>query len=201
MKSSSQLLMESCYIESRNVWYVCVVCILLLYMLMYTGGVVVAFNDFVYFNFCAQLAIMEVIVAVLFCVLSLSAAQGCPLPNNTEIETAMRGLPTAGDGSQALNPTITGSIQYVCLAQGNMINTYRFLSVIATYTPSPGVSTRTNIFQLICSNGVWTADTSGQPEAPDPSVRNVTRTDCVQCRHNYGVTRCRRKPTCKISHC
>ena len=170
-----------------------------IYMLMYTGGAVVAFNDFVYFK-CAQLAIMEVIVAFL-CVLSLSAAQGCPLPNNTEIETAMRDLPTAGDGSQALNPTILVPVHYVCLAQGNTINTYRFLSVIATYTPRPGVSIRTNIFQLICSNGVWTADTYGQPVAPDPSVVNVTRTDCVQCRHSYGDDRCRRKPTCKISHC
>ena len=177
-----------------------VVCILLLYMLMYTGGAVVAFNDFVYFK-CARLAIMEVIVAFLLCVLSLSAAQGCPLPNNTEIETAMRDLPTGGNGSPELVPTILVPVHYVCLAQGNMINTYRFLSVIATYTPYPGVSTRTNIFQLICSNGVWTADTYGQPVTPDPSVVNVTRYDCAQCRHNYGVTRCRRKPTCKISYC
>ena len=167
---------------------------------MYTGGAVVAFNDFVYFK-CARLAIMEVIVAFLLCVLSLSAAQDCPLPNNTQIETAMRDLPFGGDGSQALNPNILVPVHYVCLAQGNMINTYRSLSVIATYTPSPGQSLVTNIFQLICSSGLWTADTSGQPVNPDPSVVNVTRTDCVQCRHNYGVTRCRRKPTCKISHC
>ena len=144
---------------------------------------------------------MEEVVAILFCVLSLSAAQDCPLPNNTQIETAMRDLPTAGDGSQALNPTILEPVHYVCLAQGNMINTYRFLSVIATYTPSPGESPTTTIFQLICSNGIWTADTNGRPEAPDPSVRNITRYDCSQCKHNFGVTRCRGKPTYKISYC
>ena len=139
-------------------------------------------------------------MAVLFCVLSLSAAQGCPLPNKAEIETAMSGIGVP-DGAQALDPTILEPVHYVCLAQGNMINTYKTLSVIATYTPRPGQSATTNIFQLICSNGVWFADTSGQPVAPDPSVRNVTRYDCVQCRHTFGVTRCRRKPTYKISYC
>ena len=140
-------------------------------------------------------------MAVLLCVLSLSAAQGCPLPNNTQIETAMRGLPTGGDGSARLDPTILEPVHYVCLAQGNMINTYKFLSVIATYTPSPGHSATTNIFQLICSNGVWTADTSGIPVAPDPSVRNVTRYDCSHCRHSNGPDRCRGKPTYKIRYC
>ena len=141
------------------------------------------------------------VVAILFCVLSLSAAQDCPLPNNTEIETAMRHLPTGGDGYQALDPTILEPVHYVCLAQGSIINTYRTLSVIATYTPSPGQSAVTHIFQLICSNGVWTADTNGRPVAPDPSVRNITRYDCSQCKHNFGPTRCRGKPTYKISYC
>ena len=139
-------------------------------------------------------------MAVLFCVLSLSAAQGCPLPNKTEIETAMSGI-SVPDGAQALDPTILEPVHYVCLAQGSMINTYKTLSVIATYTPSPGQSATTNIFQLICSNGVWTADTAGQLAAPDPSVRNVTRYDCVQCRHSNGPDRCRCKPTYKIRYC
>ena len=131
----------------------------------------------------------------------LASAQDCPLPNNTQLETAMRDLPVDGEGVQALDPTIMGSVHYVCLAQGSMINTYRTLSVIATYTPRPGESSRTNIFQLICYNGVWTADTSGTPVAPDPSVVNVTRYDCVQCRHSNGHDRCRGKPTYKISYC
>ena len=130
---------------------------------------------------------------------SMLDAHDCPLPNNTEIETAMIGLPTGGDGSQALDPpTILEPVHYVCLAQGNMINTYRSLSVIATYTPSPGQSSTTNIFQLICSNGVWIADINGTPVSPDPSVRNVTRYDCVQCRHSYGPDRCRGKPAYNI---
>ena len=142
-------------------------------------------------------------------VFSLSDAQSmmwdvhyCPLPNNTEIETAMRDLPTAGDGSRALDPTILEPVHYVCLAQGNPINTYNSLSVIATYTPSPGQSPTTNIFQLFCSNGVWYANTTITPETPDPSVVNITRYDCIQCRLYYSVTRCIRcKPTYIISYC
>ena len=135
--------------------------------------------------------------------ISLSIGQDCPLPNNTQMEIAMRDLPIGADGSMALDPTILEPVHYVCLAQGSMINTYRTLSVIATYTPRPVESSRTNIFQLICSSGVWTADTTGTPVAPDPSVVNVTRTNCSQCRHNYSVTRCRGKSKYKIiiSHC
>ena len=133
--------------------------------------------------------------------ISLSIAQDCLLPNNTQMEIAMRDLPIGGDGSMALDPTIMGSVHYVCLAQGSMINTYRTLSVIATYTPSPGLDSTTNIFQLMCSNGIWVADTSGQPMSPDPSVENVTRYDCVQCRHSNGPDRCRGKSIYKISYC
>ena len=141
----------------------------------------------------------EILRTILLCVLSLSAAQGCPLPNITQIETAMSGFGSP-DGFSQLDPTIVAPVHYVCLAQGNIINTYKFLSVIATYT-IPGQSAVTRIFQLICASGVWTADTAGQPEAPDPSVRNVTRYDCVQCRHSNGPDRCRCKPTYKISYC
>ena len=142
---------------------------------------------------------MEEVVAVLFFVLSLSAAQNCPLPNNTQIETAMSSF-IGPDGSPSLDPTIVAPVHYVCLAQGNMINTYKFFSVIATYT-SPGHSATTRIFQLQCSNRVWVADSNGGLADPDPSVRNVTRYDCVQCNHNYGPTRCRGKPTYKIDYC
>ena len=149
----------------------------------------------------ARIGCLATLFVLLYSSALLVSAQDCPLPNNTQIETAMRDLPTGGDGSQALDPTILVPVHYVCLAQGSMINTYRFLSVIATYTPSPGQSAVTNIFQLICASGVWVADTSGAPEAPDPSVRNVTRYDCVQCSHTRGPDRCRGKPMYKIIYC
>ena len=130
--------------------------------------------------------------------ISLSIGQDCPLPNNTHVLASLTALlDSGGDGSQTYSPTIIGSIQYVCLAQGNMIDTYKTVSVIATYTPNPGESSETSIFQLICSNGVWTADTSGLLPDPDSSVINATtRTDCAQCRHNWGLDRCR----CKLIH-
>ena len=137
------------------------------------------------------------VVAVVSVLIHLVATD-CPLPNSTDVVSPLTALlQDGGDGRQTFSPTITESIQYVCLAQGNMIDTYKTVSVIATYTPNPGESPRTSIFQLMCSNDVWTADTSGQPVAPDPSVRNApTRTDCVQCRHSHGHDRCR----CKLIH-
>ena len=140
----------------------------------------------------ARIGCLATLFVLLYSSALLVSAQDCPLPNITQIEIAMRGF-GGPDGSSQLDPTITEPVHFVCLAQGNMINTYKTLSVIATYT-NAGVSA-TNIFQLQCSNGVWTADTSGTPEAPDPSVRNVTRYDCIQCRHSNGADRCRGKPT------
>ena len=141
----------------------------------------------------ARLGCLATLFVLLYSSALLVSAQDCFLPNVTEIETAMMGF-GGPDGSSQLDPTITPPVHFVCLAQGNMINTYKTLSVIATYT-SPGQSSKTNIFQLMCSNGIWTADTSGTPEAPDPSVVNVTRYDCAQCRHSNGPDRCRGKPT------
>ena len=142
----------------------------------------------------ARLGCLATLFVLLYFSALLVSAQNCFafLPNVTEIENAMRGF-GGPDGSTPLDPTITPPVHYVCLAQGNMINTYRSLSVIATYT-SPGVSA-THIFQLQCSNGVWVADTNRAPELPDPSVENITRYDCVQCSHSFGLDRCRGKPT------
>ena len=138
--------------------------------------------------------------------ISLLIAQNCPLPNNTDIEGSQAliallveeeadGLSHDENLGEEYDPTIIGSIQYVCLAQGNMINTYRTVSVIATFTPNPGESSRTSIFQLMCSNGVWAA--YGQLADPDSSIINATtRTDCAQCRHGNGHDRC----NCKLIH-
>ena len=144
---------------------------------------------------------MKSLFLIILFILPVAIANDCPLPNSTHVLAPLKVFlqNSGGDGSQTYSPTIIGSIQYVCLAQGNMINTYKTVSVIATYTPNPGESseTRTSIFQLICSNGVWTADNSGRLVDPDSSVINATtRTDCVQCRHSNGHDRCR----CKLIH-
>ena len=141
---------------------------------------------------------MKSLFLIILFILPVAKANDCPLPNSTHVLAPLKVLlqNSAGDGPQTFSPTITESIQYICLAQGNMINTYKTVSVIATYTPNPEESSETSIFQLMCSNSVWTADTSGLAD-PDSSVINATtRTDCAQCRHNFGNNRCR----CKLIH-
>ena len=142
---------------------------------------------------------MKSLFLIILFILPVAKANDCPLPNSTHVLAPLKVLlqNSAGDGPQTFSPTITESIQYICLAQGNMINTYKTVSVIATYTPNPGESSETSIFQLMCSNSVWTADTSSGLADPHSSVINApTRTDCIQCRHGNGHDRCR----CELIH-
>ena len=130
-------------------------------------------------------------------VLSLSDAQDCPLPNNTEIENALKEFLSITGCTY--DPTVLESVHYICLAQGSVIDTYRSVSIIATFTPGRGESVRTNIFQLTCASSVWNADTNGGLVNPDSSVIYApTRTDCFQCNHLWGHDRCRRKPSYKL---
>ena len=126
-------------------------------------------------------------------VFSLSTAQDCPLPANADIESALNNLLLGSEGGQSYSPNVTGSVQYVCQAQGNMINTYRSVSLIATYTPNPGQSQATRIFEMQCSSGSWNGDTSGGLHTPPNSVIGApTKTNCSQCRNGFGGdTRCR----------
>ena len=138
-----------------------------------------------------------VLVAVI--ALSLSVVHGsCPLPGNADIVEGLESLLPSGDGAaQSYRVSLLSPIRYVCQAVGNRINTFVSVSVIVTYTPNPGAQSRTSIFQLWCNNAaVWEADASGGLAAPSSSITDSTptRSDCVQCRHNWGDDRCRRKP-------
>ena len=142
-----------------------------------------------------------VLVAVL--ALSLSVAHGsCPLPDDDVI---LRGLEKLlqvenGDSAQSYRVSLLSPIHYVCQAVGNWIDTFASVSVIVTYTPNPGAHIRTSIFQLWCDyEAVWEADASGGLAAPSSSITasTPTRTDCAQCRHNWGDDRCRCKPLLK----
>ena len=126
-------------------------------------------------------------------VFSLSTAQDCPLPANADIENALITLLINANGGQSYSPNVTRSVQYVCQAQGNMINTYRSVSLIATYTPNPGQPQTTSIFEMQCNSGSWNGDTSGGLSAPPNSVIGApTTTNCFQCRNGFGGdTRCR----------
>uniref|UniRef100_A0A1X7SZF0 Uncharacterized protein n=1 Tax=Amphimedon queenslandica TaxID=400682 RepID=A0A1X7SZF0_AMPQE len=127
-------------------------------------------------------------------VFSLSVAQDCPLPANADIETALTALLLNAYGSQSYSPNITGSVQYVCQAQGNIINTYTEVSLIATYTPNPGeAEASTRILSMGCSSGTWSGITQDGLDPPPASVVDAPpRTNCYQCREAFGGdTRCR----------
>ena len=97
-------------------------------------------------------AVMKCLICFLL-VFSLSDAQDCPLPNNTEIENALKEFLSITGCTY--DPTVLESVHYVCLAQGSVIDTYRrSVSIIATFTPGRGESVRTNIFQLTCASSV-----------------------------------------------
>ena len=128
------------------------------------------------------------------CVLSLSVAQDCPLPTKTDIESALPPLLINSQGGQSYSPNVTeGSVQYVCLAQGSMINTYEYVALIATFTPNPGEAETTRIMSLDCNSGTWSGVTNDGLENPPASVVGVPpRTDCYRCRRGFGGnTRCR----------
>ena len=125
----------------------------------------------------------------LFLVFSLSTAQDCPLPTKADVEKALNTLLLS---SNCGHTSITRSVQYVCQAQGTMINTYRSVSLIATYTPNPGQPEDTSIFEMQCNRGSWIGDTIGRLSAPPNSVIGApTKTNCFQCRNGFGDTRCR----------
>ena len=137
----------------------------------------------------------EAVLVFVLCVLSLSVAQDCPLPTIAEIESALVYLLINPQGGQSYSPNVTkGSVQYVCLAQGSMINTYSEISLIATFTPNPGEAETTRIMSLDCNSGTWSVVTNDGLPAPPPSVGGVTRTDCYRCRASFAIDRCRSKP-------
>ena len=115
---------------------------------------------------------------VLIVILPLATGQ-CPLPTVDDIERELNDLLVDADsGGGPYNPNVS-SYQYTCLAQGSTRDTYRRVSIIATFTPNSGQSQQTQHFQLECSSGTWRArndDGFGTP----PS-NPMLRTDCFTC--------------------
>uniref|UniRef100_A0A1X7UQF5 EGF-like domain-containing protein n=1 Tax=Amphimedon queenslandica TaxID=400682 RepID=A0A1X7UQF5_AMPQE len=132
----------------------------------------------------------SVVVSLFF---TFATSQHCPLPTIAEIESALPPLLVESDGSQSYSPNVTeGSVQYVCQAQGDTINTYEAIALIATFTPNPGEPEQTRIFDMECSSGTWTGRT-GSLDPPPASVVGVPpKTNCYRCREGFGGdTRCR----------
>ena len=136
---------------------------------------------------------MKQLIIAAAVLITLAIAQDCPLPTNTNIEAALPPLLVISDGPQSYSPNVTGSVQYVCQAQGSVINTYKYVALIATFTPNPGQPEQTRIFTMQCSSGTWGGLTNDGLENPPASVVGVPpRTNCYRCRTGFGGdTRCR----------
>ena len=117
---------------------------------------------------------------ILIIVLPLTIGQSsCPLPTVTDIEGQLNVLLLDADsGGGPYDPTVS-SHQFTCLAQGSAKDTYRRVSIIATFTPSSGQSSQTQHFQLECSGGTWSAVTNDGFQTPP--LNPVLRTDCFNC--------------------
>ena len=119
------------------------------------------------------------LTAVLIVILPLATGQSsCPLPTVDDIERELNNLlvDVIGDGSYAPN---VSSHQYTCLAQGLTRDTYRRVSIIATFTPNNGQPQETQHFQLECSSGTWNARTNDGFETPPSNP--IERRDCFTC--------------------
>ena len=116
---------------------------------------------------------------ILIIILPLTTGQSsCPLPTVDEIERELVDLLTVADGAGSYAPNVS-SHQFTCLAQGSTRDTYRRVSIIATFTPNSGVAERREHFQLECSSGTWSAVTNHGFGTPPSNP--MLRTDCLTC--------------------
>ena len=136
-------------------------------------------------------------VIVTVSLLSIVAAQSCMLPSQTEIEGTISELLQNSDASNT-DPVTISSFQYTCQVQGDRRDTYRQLSVIASYTNRQVEDTRH--FQLQCQgNDEWDPRLSEGLQTPPNNYQSLssTRTNCRQCAEGFGDHHCRPcNPTC-----
>ena len=120
---------------------------------------------------------------VLIVILPLATGQSsCPLPTVADIERELTVLLLNADTcGGSYDPTVS-SHQYTCLAQGSTRDTYRSVSIIATFTSNSGQPQQTQHFQMECSSGKWSAVTNDGFDTP-PSNPTL-RTDCFTCVKN-----------------
>ena len=127
---------------------------------------------------------------VLLCAPLLTVGQNCMLPSQTEIEGAISELLQNSDASNT-DPVTISSFQYTCQVQGDRQDTYRQLSIIASYTNAV-VGTQTRHFQLVCQGNQWNPSLSEGLQTPPNNYQSLsTRTDCRQCIEGFGDDHCR----------
>ena len=121
------------------------------------------------------------LTVVLIVLLPLASGQSsCSLPTVADIERELIDLLLTADPGGGPYATNVSSYQYTCLAQGSTRDTYRRVSIIATFTPNNGQSSQTQHFQLECSSGTWSAVTNHGFSAP-PNPFPMLRRNCFTC--------------------
>ena len=119
------------------------------------------------------------LTVILIVTLPLGTGQSsCSLPTVNDIERELIDLLIFADGTESYSPTVS-SYQYTCLAQESTRDTYRRVSIIATFTPKSGQLQQTQHFQLECSSGTWSARTNDGFETPPSNP--IERRDCFHC--------------------
>ena len=125
---------------------------------------------------------LRISISLLFLIYSslmVTGQSSCPLPTVDDIEMELIDLLNQADsGGGPYDPTVS-SHQFTCLAQGSTKDTYRRVSIIATFTPKSGQSSQTQHFQLECSSGTWSAVTDHGFGTPPSNP--MLRTDCFNC--------------------
>ena len=117
---------------------------------------------------------------VVIVILPLATGQSsCPLPTVDDIERELVDLLLDADSGGGPYSATVSSHQYTCLAQGSTRDTYRRVSIIATFTPNSGQASQTQHFQLECSSGTWRARTFDG--FGNPPSNPMERIDCFSC--------------------
>ena len=103
----------------------------------------------------------------------------CPLPTVVDIESGLTNLLDTADSGGAPFDSNVSSYQYTCLAQGPTKDTYRRVSIVATFTHNNGQLQQTQHIQLQCSSGTWSAVTDDGFDTPPSNP--MERRDCFNC--------------------
>ena len=108
-----------------------------------------------------------------------TTGRDCPLPTVDVIEDELKDLlDNADSGGGPYTPDIS-SHEYTCLAQGSTRDTYRRVSIIATFSPNSRKHQQTQHFQLECLSGTWSAVTNHGFQTPPSNPKE--RRDCFTC--------------------
>ena len=118
------------------------------------------------------------LVFLIYSPIMVTGQSSCPLPSVADIERELDPLLDIANGAANYNPNVS-SYLFTCLAQGPTRDTYRRVSIVATFISQSGQSSQTQHFQLECSSGTWSARTNDGFSTPPSNP--MLRRDCFTC--------------------